>query len=265
MNRDSSSALDNILRELGSFAVAFSGGIDSSFLLHRAKSLGIVKVIGVTIRTPYMPASEISEAVTFARSHGIDHHVLDMELPDAIRNNPPDRCYLCKKQLFSGLICYAEKKELKYVIDGTNADDSALTRPGIKAINELHVRSPLAEAGLTKNDIRDLAREAGLHIWNKPAGACLLTRIPYNTVVKGEMLKMIELAEDLLNEYGYPGTRIRCHGDVVRIECLPDYLDRLINDPRKQLIVDELKKIGFRYITLDLEGYRSGSMDPENR
>lgn len=263
MSNDKPAVLDSILRDMGSFVVAFSGGVDSSFLLYRAKSLVTVNVLAVTIRTPYIPSKEISEAVSFTKAHGIDHKILDVEFPEAIRHNPPGRCYLCKKTLFTKIIDYAITKGIKNIADGTNADDSADTRPGMKALKELKIRSPLAEAGLTKNEIRILAKEAGLPLWNKPAMACLLTRIPYNEKVRGEMLSMIEEAENKLFENGYPGARVRWHGDVARIECLPGYVDRILNDPRKQQIVAELKKIGFRYITLDLEGYRTGSMDPE--
>jgi uncharacterized protein len=137
------------------------------------------------------------------------------------------------------------------------------SRPGIRALRELHVRSPLAEAGMTKEDIRKFAQKSGLPFFDKPSMACLLTRIPYETNVTEEMLQKIEKAEDLLFEKGYPGTRVRIHGDIARIECMPGYVERIIHDPARDNIVNHLKKIGFRYISLDLEGYRSGSMDPE--
>jgi uncharacterized protein len=265
MSIDKPSALDLILKDLGSFVVAFSGGVDSSFLLYRAKSLNSPDVMAVTIRTPYIPSMEISEAVAFAKAHGIKHQVLDLDFPDAVKYNSLHRCYTCKKILFSEMVAFARKEGFKYVTDGTNADDSVDTRPGIKALREMNVRSPLAEVGLTKNEIRDLLKDAGLQIWDKPAMACLLTRIPYNTKITGEMLNMVEQAEYLLFEKGYPGARVRWHGDVARIECLPGYIDKILNDPGKQEIVSNLKKIGFRYITLDLEGYRTGSMDPDKK
>jgi len=263
MTHDKSLSLDLILKDLGSFIVSFSGGVDSSFLLHRAKSLNSPKVMAVTLRTPYIPSREISEAVAFAKSHRIDHQIIDMEFPGNIKHNPRERCYLCKNILFTEVVNFARQNGFKYVVDGTNADDLVETRPGLRALNELNIRSPLAEAELTKDDIRELAKDAGLTIWNKPAMACLLTRIPYNTEVTGEILKMIEQAEDLLFEKGYAGARVRVHGDVARIECLPGYVGKILNDPRRQHIINDLKKIGFRYISLDLEGYRSGSMDPE--
>ncbi len=263
MTQDKLTALDAVLKELGSFIIAFSGGVDSAFLLYRAKLLNSLKIKAITIRTPYIPAREINEAVEFTKSHGIDHKILDLELPDNMRHNPSERCYLCKKMLFTELADFAGKNGFKYVVDGTNADDSMDFRPGLKAINELNVRSPLSEAGFTKNDIREMAKKARLPIWNKPAMACLLTRIPYNTGVTDEILQKIEKAENLLFEKGYPGARVRVHGDVARIECLLGYIDRIFNDPQRQDIVSDLKKIGFRYISLDMEGYRTGSMEPE--
>jgi uncharacterized protein len=255
--------LDLILKGLDSFVVAFSGGVDSSFLLYRANTLKKTEMIGITIRTPYIPGYEIDEAIEFAKAYNINHRVIDLKFPESIRNNPPERCYFCKKILFSELLSFARENGYKHIIDGTNADDIGDFRPGIKALQELEIRSPLLEAGLTKNDIRELLHREGISIWDKPAMACLLTRIPYNTGVSESMLKMIEQAEYFLLKKGYPGTRVRMHGDLARIECLPDYFERIIQDPDKELIIDNLKKIGFRYVSLDLEGYRSGSSNPE--
>jgi uncharacterized protein len=263
MIQNKSIKLDSALQDLKSFVIAFSGGVDSSFLAYRAKSLSGLSVMAVTIRTPYMPAREISEAADFAEKQGIDHKIIDMEFPESIRHNPTERCYLCKRTLFSEILAFARKNNFKYVIDGTNADDSGELRPGLKALRELGIMSPLAEAGLTKSDIRALSQRAGLPLWDKPAMACLLTRIPYDTKVTAGMLKMIEKAEDLLFERGYPGTRVRMHDDIARIECLPGYIEKIIHDAGRELIVSDLKKIGFRYISLDLEGYRTGSMDCE--
>jgi pyridinium-3,5-biscarboxylic acid mononucleotide sulfurtransferase len=239
--------------------------VDSSFLVHRAHSLGDLKLMAVTIRTPYIPGSEISEAVEFTSSYGINHRIIDVSFPEIIRDNPVDRCYLCKKALFSEIDGYAKEKGFKYILDGTNADDKDDFRPGLRALDEMNVRSPLAEAGLIKKEIRELSLKAGLHVWDKPAMACLLTRVPYETEITEGMLMMIEKAEDFLFEKGYPGTRVRIHGDIARIECLPEYLEKIAKDQERELIVDTLKKIGFRYISLDLEGYRTGSMNPEIR
>ncbi len=255
--------LDTILKDLKSFVVAFSGGVDSSFLLYRANALKKPDVIGVTIRTPYIPKQEIDEATEFVRKSGIPHEILDFDFPENIRSNPVNRCYVCKKTLFTALRAFARDKGFKYVVDGTNADDTGDFRPGLKALEELGIRSPLLEAGLTKNDIREIALSDGLTFWDKPANACLLTRIPYNTEVKDNTLKMIEEAEYMLLEKGCPGVRVRVHGDLARIECLPGFMEKIVNSPKKDHIIKDLKKIGFRYVTLDLEGYRKGSLNPE--
>lgn len=255
--------LDAILNELKSFVVAFSGGVDSSFLLYRAHFLKKIEMTGVTIRTPYIPEVELDEAAEFARLHGINHKIIDLSFPEAVRSNPVDRCYLCKKTLFTELLGFAGENGFRYVIDGTNADDTNVYRPGLRALRELGIRSPLLEAGLTKKDIREMLRQEGLPVGDKPAMACLLTRIPYNTIISESMLKMIEQAEYFLLNKGYPGTRVRIHGDLARIECLPGYFENIIQNPDKELIINKLKKIGFRYVSLDLEGYRSGSADQE--
>jgi uncharacterized protein len=253
--------LDTILKELGSFVIAFSGGVDSSFLVHRAHSIKSLRAKALTIRTSYMPVREMNEAVAFAKKIGIDFEIIDMEFHETIKHNPSKRCYFCKNILFTELVNFARKNNFRYVADGTNADDMGASRPGLRALRELDIRSPLAEAGLTKNDIREMAQRMGLPFFDKPAMACLLTRIPYNTNVTVEMLQMIDKAEGLLFEKGYPGTRVRIHGDVARIECMPGYLERIILDPERNHIINGLKKIGFRYVSLDLEGYRTGSMD----
>jgi uncharacterized protein len=258
-----SSKLDTILKDLNSFVVAFSGGVDSTFLLHRAHKVRKSAIVAITIRTPYIPSREIDEAAEFTRSFGIKHKIIDIPFPEMIRNNPIDRCYLCKKAIFTDLLSFAKKNNYQYVIDGTNADDTGDFRPGIKALNELGIRSPLLEAGLTKKDIRELSREEDLDIWDKPAMACLLTRIPYDTEISQGTLQLVEEAENMLFELGYPGTRVRIHGDLARIECLPGYIEKIIHNPDKEHIISSLKNIGFRYVSLDLEGYRTGSSNPD--
>jgi uncharacterized protein len=258
-----SQKLNSILKELNSFIIAYSGGVDSSFLAYRAHTVRKSGIMAVTIRTPYIPSREIEEAIEFTETYGIRHKILDISFPEIIRNNPIDRCYLCKKALFTELLKFAGENDFRYVIDGTNDDDRNEYRPGMKALSELSIRSPLLEAGLSKKDIRELSRNEGLPTWDKHAMACLLTRIPYDTGVKEEVLDMIEQAETMLFERGYPGTRVRIHGNVARIECLPGYLERIIHNPDKEHIISNLKKIGFRFVSLDLEGYRSGSSNPE--
>ncbi len=265
MTDSKSTKLDSILNEMNSFVIAFSGGVDSSFLLYRAHKLKRKGITAVTIKTPYIPKLEIDEAVEFTGRYGIKHEIIELSFPEIIRHNPIDRCYLCKKTLFTDIFKYASVNGYKYVLDGTNADDTGDFRPGMKALRELGVRSPLLESGLSKKNIRELAREDNLDIWDKPAMACLLTRIPYDTEVNESLLRMIEEAESVILEAGFPGTRVRVHGDVARIECLPGYFTRMINNPVRQHIVDNLKRIGFRFVSLDLEGYRTGSSNPETR
>jgi uncharacterized protein len=257
--------LDSILKDMKSFVIAFSGGVDSTFLLHRASLLKRLKISAVTIKTPYIPTREVDEAIDFCKTFDINHTILDLPSPQEIINNPLDRCYLCKKLLFSHIKNFADINNFKYIADGTNADDSGDFRPGLKALEEMGIRSPLMEAGLIKHDIRELSQRAELPTWDKPAYACLLTRIPYDTRVTEKDLRMVEMAEQFLFEKGFPGTRVRIHGDTARIECMPGYLNKIIQEPAKDNIIKNLKKIGFRYISLDLEGYRTGSFNPDTR
>jgi pyridinium-3,5-biscarboxylic acid mononucleotide sulfurtransferase len=263
MTESKSLKLNSILKELNSYVVAFSGGVDSSFLLHRAHLVRKSGIIAITIRTPYIPTREIDEAIEFTKIFGIKHKILDIAFPEIIKNNPIERCYLCKKTLFTALINYAKEEDYKYIIDGTNADDAGDFRPGMRALQEMGIRSPLMESGLNKKEIRQLSRNDGLEIWDKPAMACLLTRIPYDTEIKEEVLRMIEKAENMLFEKGFPGTRVRVHGDVARIECIPGFMLKIIHNPDREHIITNMKKIGFRYVSLDLEGYRTGSSNPE--
>jgi uncharacterized protein len=255
--------LDAILKDMKSFVIAFSGGVDSTFLLHRASLIKRVKISAVTIKTPYIPKREVDEAIDFCNTFGLNHTILELPCPEEIIYNPLDRCYLCKKLLFSHIKDFADKNNFRYIADGTNADDNGDFRPGLKALEEMGIRSPLMESGLIKHEIRELSRRAELPTWDKPAYACLLTRIPYDTRVTEKDLRMVEMAEQYLFEKGFPGTRVRIHGDVARIECMPGYLNKIVQEPDKDHIIKNLKKIGFRYISLDLEGYRTGSFNPD--
>ena len=257
--------LDAILKDLKSFVIAYSGGVDSTFLLHRATELKKIKVAAVTIRTSYIPKREIDEAAEYCKTNSINHIILDVSFPEGIRHNPIERCYLCKKLLFAQIKSFADKNGYNYIVDGTNADDKGDFRPGLKALAEMGIRSPLMESGLVKHEIRELSRKAELPTCDKPAYACLLTRIPYDTIVTENDLRMVEKAEQFLFEKGFPGTRVRIHGDVARIECMPGYLNKIIQEPERDHIIENLKKIGFRYISLDLEGYRTGSLNPDKK
>ena len=265
MKDDKSEKLDSILNSIGSAVVAFSGGVDSSFLLHRAHKIKNGAVYAVTIKTPYMSEREIEEAIRFAEKFGIKHKIINIDTPEIIKQNPVERCYYCKKELFSRLFDFAKSINCETILDGSNFDDTKDFRPGMKALKELSVRSPLLEAGLTKNEIREFLRKEGLDIWHSPAMTCMLTRIPYNTEIKQETLNMIEEAENFLFDKGYAGTRVRIHDDVARIECFNDFIEKIIINPDRKLITERLKEIGFKYISLDMEGYRTGSMNPEKQ
>ena len=262
MKEDKSEKLNNILNDIGSAVVAFSGGVDSSFLLYMAYKVKKDAVYAVTIQTPYIPMREIEYAVEFTKKLGIKHKIINIGIPEIIKHNPVERCYYCKKELFSRLIDFAKSVNCDTVLDGSNADDINDFRPGMKALKELSIRSPLLEAGLTKNEIREYLRKENLDIWNMPAMACMLTRIPYNVEIKQETLKMIEEAESILFEKGYAGARVRIHDDVARIECFPCSIEKIIANPERKQIVEKIKKLGFKYVSLDLEGYRTGSMNP---
>jgi uncharacterized protein len=255
--------LNNIFNNTGAAVIAFSGGVDSSFLLYAAHKVKKEAVIAVTIKTPYMPAREIECAIAFTKKLGIKHEIINIGIPDVIKHNPVERCYHCKKILFSRLIDFAKSANYEIIFDGSNADDTNDFRPGMKALKELGIVSPLLEAGLTKNEIRESLRSEGLDVWNMPAMACMLTRIPYNNEIKPETLNMIEEAEYILFDNGYPGSRVRIHDDVARIECFPEYIEKMIISSERKQIVEKFKKIGFKYVSLDMEGYRTGSMNPE--
>ncbi len=197
------------LKSREGIAIAFSGGVDSAFLLHAAYEALGEKMIALTINSPYVPDWEIEEAAKIAKDKSIEHHIIDVPVPEQIMNNPGDRCYLCKTLIFKILIEFAQKKGYKYIADGTNADDSHEHRPGMKALRELKVISPLQDAGFTKTDIREASREMGLYTWEKPAYACLLTRIPYNTKVDDEILRRIERSETYLIGLGIRAVRVR--------------------------------------------------------
>lgn len=253
----------NLLRELramGKAVVAFSGGLDSAFLLQAARQALKDGVLAVTCVTSYMPASEIEDARRTAQAMQARHLLLEAPFPEAMRANPPDRCYRCKRSLFTRLAEVAGSEHIAHVLDGTNLDDLDDYRPGLRALGELGVKSPLLTAGLTKQDIRELSRERGL-AWDKPAGACLLSRIPHGTRIEDAELRRIDLAEDFLKGLGFAAVRLRSHGELARIEVPREQVAAVIEVDRQHGIEARLKALGYRYVAVDLAGYRMGSLN----
>ena len=256
------------LTDMGAAAVAFSGGVDSTFLLQTAADvLGTENVLAVTAVSAFTPEAESAEARAFCLERGIRQEVLRLDVLDieGIRRNPPDRCYICKKAIFENIIRTAAEHGISHVADGSNADDQGGYRPGLRALAELGILSPLKEAGLTKQDIRDLSKERGLATWNKPAMACLASRFVYGETLDEGRLKMAERSEGYLRSLGLKQFRVRVHGEgantLARIEVLPADLEKIMKDGTRQEIAAALKKEGFAYVSLDLSGYRTGSMN----
>lgn len=255
--------LREYIRSLESVAVAFSSGVDSTFLLKVAHDLLGAKAIAVTARSCSFPERELKEAIEFTKANGIKHIIIDSEELNiqGFSENPINRCYLCKSELFTKIKEVAGNEGLKEVIEGSNVDDMGDYRPGLEAIKELDVKSPLRKAGLTKEEIRLLSKELGLPTWEKQSFACLSSRFPYGESITPEKLKMVDEAEQLLLDLGFRQVRVRHHDTLARIEISEDAFVKIMDcDIRKQ-IFDRFKKIGFTYVSLDLVGYRTGSMN----
>lgn len=251
--------LRDIINDIGPAVVAFSGGVDSTFLAKVATGVLKDKLTAVTVVTPFLSAEEAKSAVRMAKKLKVEHLVYGIELTDDVLANREDRCYRCKKAVFTSIRGIAAELGRGEVIEGSNIDDRGDYRPGKKALKELMVLSPLVQAGLTKEDIRLLSKEMGLETWNKPSCSCLATRVPYGEKITLEKLLMIDKAEAFLRTLGFGNVRMRLHGGIGRIEVGPEKLPELLK--KKDLVAKKLRSLGIDYICADLEGYRSGSMN----
>jgi uncharacterized protein len=261
------SHLQDIIAHMGSTAVAFSGGTDSAYLLSACLDLlGADRVLALTADSPLTPRAELDAARALANELGARHKILvsDDLANDAIVANPPDRCYHCKFSRFDALLQVAQAAGLNQLLHGENADDTADYRPGSRAAEELSVRAPLREAGLTKADVRALSKDRGLVTWNKPANACLASRFPYGTRLTAKGLARVEAAEEALRQaWGLDQLRVRDHFPVARLEVPPEQIHRLAEAEERALALQRLRPLGYRYVTLDLEGYRMGSLNDD--
>jgi len=256
-------SLEKILRKMKGVLIAFSGGVDSTFLLKVAHNVLGNSVLAVTAQSPTFPQRELKKAEEFASLLKVPHitiHSDELKIPD-FTQNPPNRCYYCKKELFSKLLDIADRKNIPWVADGSNEDDEQDFRPGMQAIRELGIRRPLLEADLNKDEIRALSRKMGLLTWDKPSLACLASRFPYKEEITIDKLKQVDKAENFLWDLGFQQVRVRYHHKIARIEVCPEEMDRLLGKKIRHLVVEKMKSLGYNYVTLDLQGYQMGSMN----
>jgi len=248
---------------LGSLAIGFSGGVDSSLLVAVAHEVLGDRLIAVTGADASVPERELNEAVAFCKERGIRHIVCNVDplKEEGYRNNSPDRCYFCKRGIFTEVRKIALENGIEYMAEGSNVDDIGDYRPGLRAAAELSVKSPLREAGLTKSEIRIISKVMGLPTWSKPAYACLASRFVYGEEITEEKLHMIDRAEQFLIEHGFFEERVRMHGNIARIEVPPEDIPRLAADEIREAVYDKFREIGFLFVTLDMKGYKSGNMN----
>jgi len=253
---------DRIASE-GKAAVAFSGGVDSVFLLYAAREALGDGVLALTVSLHAVPQKELSEAEEFCRTYGIRQRIeyMDEFAVEGFADNPPDRCYLCKKALFTRMLALAEEEGCRVLMEGSNLDDQGDYRPGLRALRELGIKSPLKDAGFTKEEIREMARRLGLPAWKKPSMACLASSFAYGERITQEKMTMVEQAEEYLSGLGFIQRRVRMHGELARIELLQEDLPRMLEGKRYRSVQEKLSDLGFVYVTLDLNGFRSGSMN----
>lgn len=258
--------LDRLKERLGeyeSMAIAFSGGVDSTFLLNIASS-SVENIVAITIKSDLCTEDEFKESVEYAKKLGVKHVILEVDETkiDGFRENPSDRCYICKKEIFTNVIRVAKENGIERVCDGSNYDDISDYRPGMKALEELGIESPLKDMEFTKDEIRILSKLLKIPTWNKPSAACLASRIPYGEEINKEKLKMVELGEKYLKELGFRIVRVRLHKDMLaRIEIGADEMEKILDQKVMESVNNEFKRIGFKYVTLDFKGYRVGSLN----